>query len=172
MRCCTVLVSSRSSFRTAEARARSANPPAPASQGREANLSRPLRTWDAVVYITWMSTFFTIGHSTRPLAVFADLLQAAKAELVADVRTVPRSRTNPQYNQDSLPLALKAYQIGYRHFPALGGLRPKARSVPPGTNAFWRHASFHNYADYAMSDAFRAGLAELRESRRHAMLHH
>jgi len=117
-----------------------------------------------VVYITWMSTFFTIGHSTRPLAVFADLLQAAKAEFVADVRTVPRSRTNPQYNQESLPLALKAYQIGYRHFPALGGLRPKVHSVPPSTNAFWRHASFHNYADYAMSDAFRAGLAELREA--------
>jgi uncharacterized protein (DUF488 family) len=111
-----------------------------------------------------MSTFFTIGHSTRPLAAFAKLLQAAKVELVADVRTVPRSRTNPQYNQDSLPLALKAYQIGYRHFPALGGLRPKAHTVPPGTNAFWRHASFHNYADYAMSDAFRAGLAELREA--------
>src|SRR3954466_14532321 len=61
------------------------------SHGREAAPSQPLRTWDAVCYITWMSTFFTIGHSTRPLAVFADLLQAAKAELVADVRTVPRS---------------------------------------------------------------------------------
>jgi uncharacterized protein (DUF488 family) len=111
-----------------------------------------------------MTTFFTIGHSTRPLAAFAELLEAAKVELVADVRTVPRSRTNPQYNQDSFPLALKAYQIAYRHFPALGGLRPKARTVTPAANAFWRHASFHNYADYAMSDAFRAGLAELREA--------
>jgi uncharacterized protein (DUF488 family) len=109
-----------------------------------------------------MSTFFTIGHSTRPLAAFAELLQAAKVQLVADVRTVPRSRTNPQYNQDSLPPALEAFDISYRHFPALGGLRPKARSVPPGTNAFWRHASFHNYADYAMSDVFQAGLAEFR----------
>jgi uncharacterized protein (DUF488 family) len=111
-----------------------------------------------------MSTFYTIGHSTRPLTAFVDLLQAAQVELVADVRTMPRSRTNPQYNQDTLPHALQAFQISYRHFPALGGLRPKARDVAPNTNAFWRNASFHNFADYALSDAFHAGLAELREA--------
>lgn len=110
-----------------------------------------------------MSTFFTIGHSTRPLAAFVELLQAAKIELVADVRTVPRSRTNPQYNQETLPEALTSFHISYRHFPALGGLRPKAREVPPKTNAFWRNASFHNFADYALSDTFHAGLAELRD---------
>src|SRR5436190_18943665 len=65
----------------------------------------------AVIYITWMSTFFTIGHSTRPLAVFADLLQAAKAELVADVRTFPRSRSISQFNQVSLSLAFMSFQI-------------------------------------------------------------
>jgi uncharacterized protein (DUF488 family) len=111
-----------------------------------------------------VTTFFTIGHSTRPLDAFVELLQAAKVELVADVRTVPRSRTNPQYNQDSLPESLKPFHIAYRHFPALGGLRPKARDIAPRTNAFWRNGSFHNYADYAMSDTFRAGLAELRQA--------
>jgi uncharacterized protein (DUF488 family) len=109
-----------------------------------------------------MNTFFTIGHSTRPLAAFAEVLQDTKVELVADVRTVPRSRTNPQYNQDTLPEALKIFHIGYRHFAALGGLRSKARGVSPNVNAFWRNASFHNYADYALSEAFRAGLEELR----------
>jgi uncharacterized protein (DUF488 family) len=116
----------------------------------------------SLLYINGMSTFFTIGHSTRPLAAFGELLQAAKVELVADVRTVPRSRTNPQYNRETLPAALEAFHIGYRHFPALGGLRPKARDVPPNTNAFWRNTSFHNYADYALSEAFRAGFEELR----------
>jgi uncharacterized protein (DUF488 family) len=111
-----------------------------------------------------MSTFFTIGHSTRPLDAFIDLVQAAKVELVADVRTMPRSRTNPQYNKETLPEALKTFHISYRHFPALGGLRPKARDVAPATNAFWRNASFHNFADYALSDAFHAGLVELREA--------
>jgi uncharacterized protein (DUF488 family) len=111
-----------------------------------------------------MSIFFTIGHSTRPLADFAQLLQTAKVDLVADVRTVPRSRTNPQYNQDTFPEALNAFHIGYRHFPALGGLRPKAHSVPAQTNAFWRNVSFHNFADYALSETFHAGLAELRDA--------
>lgn len=116
----------------------------------------------ALLYIRGMSTFFTIGHSTRPLTAFAELLHAAKVELVADVRTVPRSRTNPQYNQDTLPDALKTFHIGYRHFAALGGLRPKAHDVSPSINAFWRNTSFHNYADYALSNAFHVGLEELR----------
>jgi uncharacterized protein (DUF488 family) len=109
-----------------------------------------------------MSTFFTIGHSTRPFAALIDLLQAAEVELVADVRTVPRSRTNPQYNQDTLPKSLKGFHIGYRHFPSLGGLRPKAKNVSPEINAFWRNSRFHNFADYALSEQFHAGLEELR----------
>lgn len=82
--------------------------------------------------------------------------------LVVDVRTVPRSRTNPQFNRDVLPQALSEFQIGYEHIAALGGLRGRKRNVPPATNAFWSNQSFHNYADYAMSDDYRAALAQLR----------
>ncbi|MFZ0850522.1 MAG: DUF488 domain-containing protein [Hyphomicrobiaceae bacterium] len=108
-------------------------------------------------------SFFTIGHSTRPIEVFIDLLRQAKVRLVVDVRTVPRSRKNPEYNDDVLPETLSAIQIGYIHIPALGGLRGHSRQISPVVNAFWENQSFHNYADYAMTDTFRAGLAELRE---------
>ncbi|WP_233842669.1 DUF488 domain-containing protein [Dyella sp. 2HG41-7] len=107
--------------------------------------------------------FYTIGHATRPLAEFVSMLQAEDISMVVDVRTVPRSRTNPQYNADSLPHSLTTFHIGYEHVAALGGLRPKSRSVPQDVNAFWENQSFHNYADYAMSDDFHAGLAHLRE---------
>ena len=105
--------------------------------------------------------FHTIGHSTRPVAEFVDLLRDAGVTLVVDVRTVPRSRTNPQYNSDALPAALAPLQIGYEHMPALGGLR-KAQGVAPELNAFWRVQSFHNFADYALGEPFRSGLARLR----------
>jgi uncharacterized protein (DUF488 family) len=107
--------------------------------------------------------FFTIGHSTRTIAEFVDLLKGAGVRLVVDVRTVPRSRTNPQYNRDELPGTLGEFQIGYEHIAALGGLRGHKRDAPEATNAFWQNKSFHNYADYAMSAEFRAGLAQLRE---------
>jgi uncharacterized protein (DUF488 family) len=110
--------------------------------------------------------FFTIGHSTRSLEEFVALLAGADVELVADIRTVPRSRTNPQFNKDVLPEALAPSGIGYEHMPDLGGLRGKARSVPPAVNAFWTNDSFHNYADYALSAQFHAGLAHLREAGR------
>src|SRR5579864_9086986 len=106
---------------------------------------------------------FTIGHSTRSLDAFTALLREANIRLVVDVRTVPRSRTNPQYNIDVLPRELAASQIGYEHIAALGGRRGKARNVLPSVNAFWQNESFHNYADYAMSESFRAGLVRLRE---------
>ena len=77
------------------------------------------------------------------------------------MRTVPRSRTNPQYNRETLGEALRAHGLEYRHIAALGGLRSKAKGVAPEVNAFWQNQSFHNYADYAMSAAFRAGLNEL-----------
>lgn len=83
--------------------------------------------------------------------------------VVADVRTMPRSRTNPQFNTDVLPAALGAAGIGYEHIKELGGLRSRRREVPEDVNAFWDNKSFHNYADYAMSDAFAGGLAHLRE---------
>ena len=105
--------------------------------------------------------FFTIGHSTRSIEEFVALLRAGQVRLVVDIRTVPRSRTNPQYNLDALPRALAAYQIGHSRIEALGGLRKRSPAVPAEVNGFWRNRSFHNYADYALSDAFHAGLAEL-----------
>lgn len=109
-----------------------------------------------------MSTpYFTIGHSTRTVETLVSLLREAGADLVADVRTVPRSRTNPQFNADSLPGRLSAEGIAYRHIPRLGGLRGRRRDAP-SPNGFWENASFRNYADYALTQPFRDGLAELR----------
>jgi len=107
--------------------------------------------------------FHTIGHSTRPIDEFVGLLGAAGVTFVVDVRTVPRSRTNPQYDRHVLPGTLAALDIGYEHIAALGGLRGRKHDVPPHVNAFWENESFHNYADHAMGAAFRAGLACLRE---------
>jgi len=107
--------------------------------------------------------FYTVGHSTRSIGELVDLLQRAGVAFVADVRTVPRSRTNPQYNRDALPQALAEFRIGYEHIAALGGLRGRKRDVPSDVNAFWQNESFHNYADYAMGEDFRGGLARLRE---------
>jgi uncharacterized protein (DUF488 family) len=91
------------------------------------------------------------------------LLREADVRLVVDVRTVPRSRANPQYNSDVLSQELATRQIGYEHIAALGGLRGKQRDVMPTVNAFWQNQSFHNYADYAMGEAFRDAMAQLRE---------
>jgi uncharacterized protein (DUF488 family) len=107
--------------------------------------------------------FFTIGHSTRTVAEFVEMLQNSGVQLVVDVRTVPRSRTNPQYNRDVLPETLLDSQIGYEHIAALGGLRGRTRDVPRDVNGFWQNKSFHNYADYAMSESFREGLTMLRD---------
>src|SRR6201993_2870307 len=107
--------------------------------------------------------FYTIGHGTRPLAEFIELLQSVKVTLLVDVRSVPRSRTNPQYNRDALPASLAPFGVGYEHMAALGGLRGREREVPPEVNAFWQNDSFHNYADYATSEAFWTGFERLRE---------
>jgi uncharacterized protein (DUF488 family) len=120
-----------------------------------------------------MNPYYTIGHSTRPIETFVELLHFAEVRLVIDVRTVPRSRANPQYDRDALAPALAGYDIDYQPIPALGGLRGRQRAIPPGTNAFWENESFHNYADYALSDAFASGLRELRrlgEARRSAIM--
>ena len=109
------------------------------------------------------TSFFTIGHSTRAINEFVDLLHMADIRLVLDVRTIPRSRTNPQYNKDTLPDVLAAFELQYQHLPMLGGRRRKSREVAPEVNAFWINQSFHNYADYALSDDFRGGLRQLRE---------
>jgi uncharacterized protein (DUF488 family) len=107
--------------------------------------------------------FFTIGHSMRPLSEFIDLLAASQVGVVIDVRTVPRSRKNPQYNRETLPNSLMESQIAYEHIAELGGRRSRAREIPPDINGFWENQSFHNYADYAMGDVFHLGLARLRE---------
>src|SRR5687768_15049310 len=107
--------------------------------------------------------FFTIGHSTRTVTTFVELLQACEVGLVADVRSVPRSRANPQFNRDALPECLAEFQIGYAHLPALGGLRGRQRGLDLSPNPFWKVRSFRNYADYALSPSFSEGLAELRQ---------
>jgi len=106
---------------------------------------------------------FTIGHSTRSIPAFVELLRVGDVRMVVDVRTIPRSRTNPQYNLDSFPGALAEYQIGHRYIAALGGLRGRTADIDPSVNALWRNRSFHNYADYALTARFREGLDELLE---------
>lgn len=106
-------------------------------------------------------TIYTIGHSTHPIDEFLTLLQQVGVDLLVDVRSIPRSRTNPQFNADALPKALGGAGIVYRHLPALGGLRHRKKGTPPSLNTFWRVAAFRNYADYAATDAFRTGLNEL-----------
>jgi|SRR5580765_5522075 len=101
---------------------------------------------------------FTVGHSTLPSEEFIALLQAYGIECLADVRTVPRSRHNPQFNSDTLGQALRACKIEYVPLPALGGLR-RARKDSP--NSGWRNSSFRGYADYMQSQEFADGLEEL-----------
>lgn len=110
-----------------------------------------------------MTAFFTIGHSTRPLKAFVALLHESQVSLVVDVRAIPRSRTNPQYNRDSLPEALAGFGIGYEHIAELGGRRGTARPAEPSPNGFWRVAGFRNYADHALTDDFAEGFARLRD---------
>ena len=107
------------------------------------------------------NSFFTIGHSTRTIVEFAELLQESRVDFVVDVRSMPRSRTNPQFNEDSLPTTLAPGRIGYEHIAALGGLR--SRGSEPSPNSYWRVVGFRNYADYALTELFAKGLGQLRE---------
>jgi uncharacterized protein (DUF488 family) len=107
-----------------------------------------------------VAILYTIGHSTRALDELVAMLQEAGVTRLADVRGIPRSGRHPQFNIDTLPEALAAAGIDYRHLPALGGRRP-ARKDPPSRNALWRVQAFRNYADYAETREFQAGLAEL-----------
>jgi uncharacterized protein (DUF488 family) len=111
--------------------------------------------------MTEQPPLFTIGHSTRSIPEFVEVLRSGPANLVVDVRTVPKSRRNPQYNEDVLGEELAPYQVGYTRIAALGGLRSRSHDVPPEVNGFWENQSFHNYADYALSDEFERGLDEL-----------
>lgn len=103
---------------------------------------------------------FTVGHSRRPLQEFIELIRAHDVQVVMDVRTVPRSRHNPQFNRETFPDALGAAGIGYEHVAALGGFR---RASPASPNSGWRNASFRGYADYMQTPAFAASLARLIE---------
>jgi uncharacterized protein (DUF488 family) len=107
------------------------------------------------------TTIFTIGHSTRSIDELIALLREAGVDLLVDVRTVPRSRFNPQFNTDALPAPLAEAEVGYRHLAALGGLRHHPKGAPPSPNTAWRSEPFRNYADYALTPPFRAGLSEL-----------
>jgi uncharacterized protein (DUF488 family) len=102
----------------------------------------------------------SIGHSNRPIDAFLRLLQSHEVKQVVDVRTIPRSQHNPQFNKDTLPKLLRAAGIRYRHIPKLGGLRRARRDSP---NMGWRSPSFRGYADYMRTEDFVAALTTLVE---------
>ena len=104
------------------------------------------------------SRILTIGHSTRTLEAFIALLQENAAEWIVDVRSIPRSRHNPQFNRDTLPESLSAAGIGYSHMAGLGGFR-KPRADSP--NTYWKNAAFRGYADYMQTTQFRDSLEAL-----------
>jgi uncharacterized protein (DUF488 family) len=101
---------------------------------------------------------FTVGHSTLPIERFIALLHAYGIRRLADVRTVPRSRRNPQFNADALASALRAETMEYVPLPSLGGLRHARKDSP---NTGWRNESFRGYADYMQTHAFEEGLDAL-----------
>ncbi|MGN7246777.1 DUF488 domain-containing protein [Janibacter anophelis] len=107
-----------------------------------------------------MSTVHTIGHSTRPVEDFVALLRGLDITRVVDIRTVPKSRHNPQYWHDALAESLAGAGLGYTHVPELGGLRKRR---PDSVNTAWRNASFQGYADHMGSEEFGRGLAQLME---------
>lgn len=102
----------------------------------------------------------TLGHSTRPIEAFVELLGSHRVTQLIDVRTVPRSRHNPQFNIETLPGTLAAVSIGYAHAPGLGGFR---RTTPDSPNAGWRNLSFRGYADYMQTADFAESLLSLIE---------
>ncbi len=103
---------------------------------------------------------FAIGHSTRPREELVELLRAHGVRCLADVRTVPRSRANPQFNRDVLARELPREGLSYRHLSALGGLRKTIGEQ--SLNKAWRNASFRGYADYMQTPQFEEGLEQLR----------
>jgi uncharacterized protein (DUF488 family) len=105
-----------------------------------------------------MKTIYTIGHSTRSIEQFLAMLKAHGIEEVVDVRTIPKSRHNPQFGQDLLAASLQEDGIAYAHLATLGGLRRPAKE---SINTGWENASFRGYADYMATEQFRQGLAEL-----------
>lgn len=119
----------------------------------EPRVDDPDKQWAGAV-------IYTIGHSTRPQADFIELLRRCNVATLADVRTIPRSRHNPQFNLDELAAALPQAGIAYAHLAALGGLRRSLGAASP--NMGWRNESFRGYADYMQTTEFVDGLDELR----------
>src|SRR4051794_16601575 len=107
-----------------------------------------------------MRTIFTVGHSNRTIEEFIHILEAHGIKQIADVRTVPRSRANPQFNKDDLSNSLQLRRIGYTYFQGLGGFR---KATGEFTNAAWRNASFRGYADYMQTTEFAESIDELIE---------
>ena len=105
-----------------------------------------------------MNPVYTIGHSTRPISDFIHLLQIHGIAVVADVRTIPKSRHNPQFNEDALRQSLSEHGIGYRWMKGLGGLR---HTVHDSVNMAWKNASFRGFADYMQTPEFAESLNEL-----------
>jgi hypothetical protein len=106
---------------------------------------------------------YTIGHSTRPVSEFIEILRASAITRVVDIRRIPWSRTNPQFDMAVLPKTLGRAGLDYVHLAALGGLRGKGERVEEELNAGWVRQPFRNYADYARTPPFRDGLRELLE---------
>ena len=104
---------------------------------------------------------FTIGHSTRPVSEFVEIIKAYGIKKVVDIRTIPKSRHNPQFNEDTLRESLKAVKIGYLHMKGLGGLRHALKDSP---NMAWRNASFRGFADYMQTEEFEENLEKLIEA--------
>lgn len=105
-----------------------------------------------------MPSIYTIGHSTRDIDDFLELLKLNQIKELVDVRTIPKSGKYPQFNEDALKQSLKKAKIGYRHLSKLGGLR---HTTKESVNLGWHNASFRGYADYMQTDGFSAGLKQL-----------
>ncbi|MDC0715648.1 DUF488 family protein [Nannocystis bainbridge] len=122
---------------------------------------RRVKPTPAILAADWSGVpIYTIGHSTRTLDELVALLRSFDIAVLADIRTIPRSRHNPQFNADTLPEALRRRGLRYVPLPQLGGLR---RAHKDSLNTAWRNPSFRGYADYMETDEFTAGLAALRD---------
>jgi len=106
-----------------------------------------------------LATLYSIGHSTRTLAELVEVLQAYSIATLVDIRAFPMSRRLPYFNRENLEKELPAHGIAYVWMKALGGYRKQTRKDSPNTGL--RNASFRNYADYMLSDEFRAAISEL-----------
>ncbi len=104
------------------------------------------------------ASIFTIGHSIRTADEFTSILRRYGIQLVADVRSIPRSKRNPQFNREALPATLAEAGIRYAHMPELGGFR---QPRPDSPNTGWKNDSFRGFADYMQTEEFRAGLDNL-----------